>query len=105
MAIHDQNDGPAREPSADNQHVGTGPAVALNMNSEQNAWQLDHFATLGSTERLWVTNMTMISARRSIPGRCRSRRYPATSDDPDAQEQEQEGTDGDETADESIVGK
>jgi hypothetical protein len=31
--------------------------------------------------------------------------YPATSDDFDAQDQEEEGTDGDETADESIVGK
>ena len=31
--------------------------------------------------------------------------YPATPYDFDAQEQEQDGTDGDETADESIVGK
>jgi len=31
--------------------------------------------------------------------------FPATSDDFDAQEQEQDGTDGNETADESIVGK
>jgi len=31
--------------------------------------------------------------------------YPVTSDDFDAPEQEQEGTNGDDTADESIVGK
>lgn len=84
--------------------MGTGPAVALN--GEQNTWQLDHFATLGSTEAI-VGNEHDDDLGSTVDTRddVEADDFPATSDDFDAQEQEQDGTDGNDTADESIVGK
>jgi hypothetical protein len=67
----------------------TGPAVALNMNTEQNGWQLDHFATLGSIEAI-VGNEPDDDLASTVDTRddVETDDFPATNDDFDAQEQE-----------------
>jgi hypothetical protein len=81
----------------------SGPAVAPSL---QNLWQLDHFVTLVSTGAIVGDEHdddlgSTVDTRDDVE----TDDYPATSDDFDAQEQEQEGTNGDDTGDASIVGK
>jgi hypothetical protein len=86
----------------------SGPGVAPSF---QNLWQLDHFVNLVSTEAV-VRKAVVRNEHDDDLGSTVDTRddvetddYPATGDDFDAQEQEPEGTQGDQAADESIVCK
>jgi hypothetical protein len=92
-----------REPSTDHETVGTGPAVALNMKERM---PTRPFRDTGSIEAIVGHEhdddlSSTVDTRHDVE----TDDFPASSDDFDAQEQDQEGTDGNDTADESIVGK